>query len=142
MPVPDSIDSNLLIEESTTIIGGVVNIAEPHLLEPNQAAYLLNLQPQVDGRRQKRLGVDAIGSAGLGNPNGLFALEAPLQNVHTLVGQWGSELYSTPGNDVLTRRASNISLYNTYYQGVVGRGATNSATLYLTSCVGVSNNAS
>jgi hypothetical protein len=142
MPVPDSLDSPFLLEDSNTITGGVVQNVETHLLQPNQAAYMLNIQPQIDGRRQKRNGVGPIACAGSDPPNGLFALEAPLQSVRVLVGQWGSALYSTPGSSQLTRRASSVSLYNTIYQGVTGRGATNTPTLFLTSCVGVSDNAS
>lgn len=140
--VPDSLDTPLLEEESDTISGGVVDNAELHLLQPNQAGYLLNLYPTIDGRRQKRQGVDAIGCAGTGNPNSLFPFEAPLAAFRNLVGHWGSALYSTPGNDVLTRRASGVSFCNTRYMAATGRGATNLSTLFMSTCVGVSDNTS
>lgn len=136
------LDTPLLIEESHTIAGGIVNNIEAHLLQPGQAAHLLNISPTVDGRRQKREGVDAIGTMGITNPNGLFALEAPLQNVRVLVAQYGSKLWSTPGDNTFTGRATTVSLYDTPYMGVVGRGATNTASLFLTSCVPVTNNVS
>lgn len=142
MPQFDSLDTPLLIDNANLISGGIINNAEAHLLPPNAAAYLLNIQPAVDGRRQKRAGVDAMGIGANDNPNFLGALESPLHSVRVLVGQWGNNIYSSPGNDVWSPRATQVSLYNTYHMGVVGRGATNTASLFLTSCVAASNNVS
>jgi hypothetical protein len=144
MPSPfDTADSPLLLEEVNYVTGGYVSNTESHLLTPDQAVRLLNIDPTVAGRRQKRLGPDPIGSAGLGNPNGLHAFHAPQQDLRLLAGNWGNELFTTPGNDdVWTRRASQVSFANTLYLGTQGRGRAALPTLYLASCVAVTDNVS
>lgn len=138
----DSIDGPDWTEEVAYSDGGFRNDVEFHLLPPNTAARLLNITPDVTGRLQKRQGIAKLGSAGLGNPNGLFPFEAPLQGLNLLVGQWGSNLYSSAGDAVWARRASNVSLSNTFYAHAQGRGRNALPTLFLSSCVGVSDNVS
>lgn len=145
MPAPfDAADSPLLTESVDYVTGGMVNNTETHLLTPDQAARLLNADPTVAGRRQKRFGPDPIGSAGLGNPNGLAGFHDPLQNnVKLLFGNWGSALFSSPGNDdTWSRRASQVSFIDTLYMGVQGRGRANLPTLFLSSCVAATDNVS
>ena len=138
----DSPDSQLWSEEVAYADGGERSDIELHLLAPNQAARLLNITPDVTGRLQKRPGINKLGSAGTGNPNGLHSFEALLQNVHLLVGQWGGELYSSPGDATWTRRASNVSLYNTAYASAQGKGRSALPTIFLASCVGATDNVS
>ena len=138
----DSPDSQLLSEEVNYISGGFANDIELHLLKPDQAARLLNISPDVTGRLQKRQGIEKYGSAGTGSPNGLSAFEAPIQGINLLVGQWGSAIYSSTGDDTWTRRASSVSLADTPYMGVQGKGRNGLPTLFLASCVGVTDNVS
>jgi hypothetical protein len=143
MPAPfDTPDSPLWSDGAEMVDGGFVDNTEPHLLAPNQAVKLLNIEPTVAGRLQKRLGIEKLGSAGTGNPNGLFPFEAPLQNIQLLVGQWGNSLYSSPGDDVWSPRATTVSLANTIYAHAQGRGNSALPTLFLASCVGVTDNVS
>lgn len=143
MPAPvDQVDSPLWSDGAEYIDGGYVDNLESHLLTPQQAVKLLNIEPTVAGRLQKRLGIEKLGSAGTGNPNGLFPFTAPLQGLELLVGQWGNSLYSSTGNDTWTARAASTSLANTIYAHAQGRGASALPTLFLASCVGVTDNVS
>jgi hypothetical protein len=142
MPDIDSPDSPLLVDEANSVAQGALSNTETHLIPPGACFYLLNADPSIDGRVQRRLGVAGAGSAGTDNPNGLFAMEAPLQNIHYLFQHLGTKLYSTTGDNVLTRAASGVSLYDTYYTGAIGRGATNTTSLFLTSCVPYTANVS
>lgn len=138
----DAIDSPELTESTNYATGGFVNNLEPHLLSPDQLVRLLNIDPTVAGRRQRRLGVEPMGSPSSASPNGIFPFDAPLQNVHHLFGIWGSSLFSTPGDDSWIRRASGVSFADTLYDGHMGRGRQNLPTLYLNTCVAVTDNAS
>jgi len=134
----DTPDSPLLIEEANTITGGVVSNAEPHLLQPHQSAYLLNVQPYVDGRRQKLNGVDAIGTAGVNTPHGLWAFEAPLLGLRQLIAVYGSgaggaAVYSTPGTGSMVSRATLDGLNDNACNAVIGRGLGKS-TLFISNC--------
>jgi len=143
MPAPfDTPDSPLWTDGSEYVDGGFVDNQEPHLLLPNQAVRLLNIDPTVSGRLQKREGIEKLGSAGLGNPNCLAPFEAPLQGLQVLVGQWGNSLFSSTGNDTWTARAASTSLANTVYAHAQGRGNSALPTLFLASCVGVTDNVS
>jgi len=138
---PDELDSPIILEDSSSIIGGAVDNAEAHLLRPDQVAYLLNMRPTIEGQREKLLGVDAIGFQ-TGDPRGLFPFEVPLRQERNLVALYGNSLYITPGNDVLSQKACGVSFCATTYGGVMGRGATNSSTLFLHTAVGVTDNSS
>lgn len=144
MAIIDSPDSPLLWEESQIITGGMVNHAEPHLLTPDQAVRLLNIQTTVSGRRQKRTGVLPMGTGPANplSPNSLHEFLAATAGIQHLVGQWGSELYSSSGDDTWTRRASSFSLADTVYFAAQGRTTDALPGLFFASCVGVTDNAS
>lgn len=155
MSLFDTPDSQLWVDEANVITGGFVNNTEAHLLGPDQCVQLLNAEPTVAGRRRKRLGALPMGAGSVSLPPlGLFEMRAPGEGVEAIVGQWGSELYSSIGDDTWTRRGSNVSLASTFHTGVQGRcfftpgsGAASGVTqvhaaLFLASCVGVSDNAS
>jgi hypothetical protein len=137
----DTPDSPNWIEETQSINGGFVDSTELHLLRPDQAGRLLNIDPTIAGRVQKRLGPESIGSPGPTNPNGLFPFESDLHNLHLLVGQWGSKLYSTTGDDSWSPRATTVSLVDTVYMASQGRG-NGLPSLFLTSCVADTSNVS
>ena len=139
----DNPDSPLWVDEANVVVGGIVNNTEPHLLSPDQAVRLLNINPTVAGRREKRLGVHAIGTGADGqNPNSLHEFYSPVDGLDHLLGQWGSGLYKTTGDDTWSRVASACSLCNTPHMSAQGRGAGGLTSLFLASCVGVTDSAS
>lgn len=141
MPIPDSPDTPLLTEDSSTVAGGVVDNVEPHLLQPNQVAYLLNMQVTTEGRRIKRFGVDAV-AGNTSTPKGLFNFEVPSIGLRDLVAIYGNNLYVNTGSEILSQKACGISFCDAPYMGVVGRGATNTGTLFMTTCAPMTNNVS
>jgi len=140
----DAPDSQYLIQKASDISGGSVDVGEEHLIPANAAVTLLNIEASAAGRRRKLLGVRSRGAPGgqLNPPNGLIEFESP--SFEHIVGVFGSEMWSTDGilENAWVRRASGVSLYNTDYHAVQGRGATGAPTLFLASAVGVSDNAS
>lgn len=140
----DQPNSPLWVEESNLVVGGYINNTENHLLAPEQAVRLLNVYPTVAGRRQRRTGVACLGTgiASAENPTGLWEFYVPTAGVQHLVAKWGTGLYTSQGDDLWTRQSSNISLANTYYMGVQGRGPSSVANLFLASCVACSDNVS
>lgn len=137
----DAPDSPHWFEETQSVNGGFVDNTELHLLAPDQAARLLNIDPTIAGRVQKRLGPESIGSPGGSNPNGLFAFESDLHDLHLLFGQWGSRLFSSPGDDAWSPRATTVSLVDTIYMASQGRGNA-LPSLFLSSCVANTANVS
>lgn len=138
----DSVDSPLLQDDASYATGGMVSNLEPHLLDPSQFVRLLNVDPTVAGRRQRRKGVTKFGSAGLGNPNGIFPFAAAQQGKLFMYGLWGSQLYVTLGDTVWFPYATATSLVDTLYMSQQGRGRNNLPTLYLSSCVAATDNVS
>jgi hypothetical protein len=141
MPLPDQPNTPLLIEESNTITGGIVANAEAHLIQPDQAAYLLNIKPQINGLRTKVDGLLPLGSAGAYHPFGLFGFEAPFYGLHDLVVVYGNHIYSTPGDGTFTERAAGLLVKNEPVMGTVGRSG-GMTSLFLASCVPSPSNAS
>jgi len=141
MPIQDTLDSPFLTDDSSSIAGGVVDNVESHLLRPDQIAYLLNMKVTTEGRRVKRFGVDAVAGR-TETPKGLFDFEATQYGIRNLAAIYGNNLYITTGNEILSQKACGVSFCDTHYMGVVGRGATNTATLYMTTCVPMTDNVS
>lgn len=138
----DQLDSPQMSEDSSSVIGGVVNNMEANLLQPSQAAYLLNLRATIDGRRVKRNGVASIGVAGAAMPLGLLAFEVPLLGIKQLTTVVSGKAYRTPGNYSYFQIGCSASFCNTMYGGVMGRGFTNTAALFLHTAVPMTDNAS
>lgn len=138
----DAPDSPLWSEGVESVNGGFVDNRELHLLNPDQAARLLNISPTVEGRIQKRLGVDKLGGARLQNPNGLLGFTNELLGQQLLFGRWGTELFSSTGDAIWSPRATQVSFANTLYGMVQGRGRDALSSLFLSSCVAVTDSAS
>lgn len=141
MPIQDTLDGPYLTDDSSSIAGGVVDNVESHLLRPDQIAYLLNMQVTTEGRRVKRFGVDAIAGRG-DTPKGLFNFEVPSIGLKDLVAIYGNNLYVNTGNELLSQKACGVSFCDAPYMGVVGRGATNTATLFMTTAAAMTDNVS
>lgn len=138
MPLPDVPDTPLLIDESNSITGGFISNAEPHLLQSNQSAYILNIRPTIDGRRQKIKGLDPIANIGASHSHGLFAFEAPLQGRRDLVAFQTGRILSISAVGNPTDRTGSADLRLQHHTAVVGR-AGGKTTLFATNCVNASN---
>jgi hypothetical protein len=141
---PDIPDDPLLVEQATDISGGAHDSGATHLIPPNKVNYLLNIETNFDGQREKRRGVLARGSiGGTGNPNGAFPFEDESRNFKHIVVQSDSSLFSTDGTTLgLTPRATTQSLYNTIHHAAQGQGATSTAALFIHAAVPYSANTS
>ncbi len=95
--------------------GGVNSLVEPYYLEENQAAYLKNVNMDVPGLRQKRLGCQTIGGPG-GTPQGLGTYLGTDQVQHVL-GVWGTDTYETSFDLTWTKLnpTSTVSLADGFY---------------------------
>lgn len=138
-------DTPYLIESAHDITGGVIDFGEEHLLPPNAAAYLLNVETTFAGRRKRsdgQLPRAPLGTqGGTGEPTGLGAFEGLAFN--HIVATRGNHLYSFAGGDyTFTHRASGVSLLPTDQLLTQGRGAGNTPTLFLSSAAPYSANAS
>lgn len=144
MERPDIPNDPLLVEQATDISGGSQDFGATHLIPPGKTNLLINIETTFDGQRQKRQGVLARGTVGgTGRPNGLFAFEDKSRGFKHLVAQSDTKLWSTDGTTLsLTPRATAASLYNTQHYAVQGQGATNVASLFISSCVPYSANTS
>lgn len=141
---PDIPNDPILLEQVTDVSGGCQDFGATHLIPPGKTNYLLNIEITYDGQRQKRRGVLARGTVGgTDRPNGLFAFEDVSRDFKHLVTQNGNKLFSTDGTGLaMTPRATTASLYNTQHRAVQGQGATNVASLFISSCVPYSANTS
>lgn len=138
----DYLDSPVITDESQIITGGFVDNTEPHLLKPQQAVRLLNAEPTVAGRRQKRRGVLCYGTGHESYaPHGLWEFFSAEHALKHFVGQWGRGFYSSAGDGDWTLRASSASLYNLPHMGVQGR-ASGVPHLFFSSCVPNASNES
>lgn len=93
----------------SSVIGGMVDRAEPWYLQNNQVAYLLNSAPARLHSRHRRGGVSSIGARSDG-PYGLFRSDNLAYGQEVLYGIWGNKLYIVPGSGVVDERASGVSL--------------------------------
>jgi hypothetical protein len=138
----DTPDSPYLIEDASDITAGAIDFDEDHLLPPNAAASLLNVETSFGGRRRKRKGILSRGvTGGSGNPNGAARLEDPNAD-NFIVAHQGNLLHSTDGDGSFTPRATSASLYDTNSDMHQGRGAAFTPTLFIASAVPYTANVS
>lgn len=137
MALLDQPDSPELRAFSNSIAGGAVDAAAPHMLNPTQAAYLLNTPVLIDGQRQKRRGVVPRGP----NqptfdrlPHGVFTLDTG--QYRKLVVRLGNQLWANEDSELFwTRHGCTISLADLPYMAVQGVGfASTSMTDMLFMC--------
>ena len=143
MPPPnfDALESQRLDENVNQVDGGFVNQIEPHLIPLNAAARLLNVDPTTSGRLQKRLGPEPMGTPGVAPPTGLHIFNPGVQALNLMASTWGSNVYTSPGDDSWTRRATAVSLYPAGTQAVVGK-INGLDTLFISNCDAYTGNAS
>jgi len=100
-----------IILHSASVLGGMVNRAEPFYLTENQTTYLLNSAPKRLHSRKRRNGVTSIGGRS-DDPFGLFRAENTLYEQEVLYGAYGNQLYIVPGSGIVDRIACDASLTN------------------------------
>jgi hypothetical protein len=150
MPLPDSIDSSILLERASDISGGAFDTGENHILPPNAALHLLNIETTFAGRRRRRLGNTCrlpllhadSGDFTDANPNGVGVLEDEFRDIHRLHFALGASLYWINNGASLVEGFSQYTLSDTLHDFTQGQGATQVANLFLSTPVPYSANVS
>lgn len=140
MPVfPDTPDGQPIEEFQNTIVGGMVNVTEKHLLAPDEVAHLLNVRMDVIGRAEKRRGVNPRGT-GIGFPRSLGELRDDNRQINRIYAQFGNGIWQHDGGNNFNPIVTSISLYAEPHLIVQGRGAR--LGLFFSTCSPHQSNAS